>query len=273
MLKALAILGMWLLCTGIMAGQPNKAPDPNQQITQPKPNHPATGQTAPEKHNEPAAHEPETGSDPPEWYAPLKRPEWWLVIVGFGTLGVVGWQTKILGISVKAAQTAADAAEMSAVAAMGVTVPVLVLHRFEFTNGGNPAAFFRSPRIRMELWNYGKSPAFLKEYAIWFSWEDSVIKPIMYPFNSEEVVRPNDKFVFNEEHFGVLGVLPEAVISDLVGEKQHLTFSAKIVYRSVFTFEPPPLEFSKRLLEYDPDPQKMLVTDVENPTDTKKQDK
>lgn len=50
-------------------------------------------------------HKDQTDSDPPKWYAPLKRPEWWLVGAAFLTLYVVWRQVRE---SVKATKAMRD---------------------------------------------------------------------------------------------------------------------------------------------------------------------
>jgi hypothetical protein len=45
----------------------------------------------------------------PHWYTPLKRPEWWLVILAIPTLIFVGWQARETARSAKAAQGNAEA--------------------------------------------------------------------------------------------------------------------------------------------------------------------
>jgi hypothetical protein len=106
MLKHLAILAIAAFVTVSVSSQPNKTPNPNQQ-----PGHTEQAvvvKSTPEKQNESATGQPKTNPDPPKWYASLERPDWWLVIVGFGTLAVVGWQTKILGDSVAVAKKSAE---------------------------------------------------------------------------------------------------------------------------------------------------------------------
>jgi hypothetical protein len=126
MLKRLAIVGLLLIPAPMVAGQPNQTPNSKQEPAK-------QGQPAgPNKQASGQANQSESDPSPPKWYAPLERPDWWLVVLGFGTLAVVSWQTRMLARSVKAAQTAADAAETSAKAAMGVAVPTLMLHKFSF---------------------------------------------------------------------------------------------------------------------------------------------
>lgn len=115
--------------------------------------------------------QPDTLAAKSESDTPLNRPDWWLVILGFGTLAVVAWQTKILGKSVVAAQTSADAAEISAKAAMGVAVPVLMLCEFDFLPSPDQTLVsdLRRPYIRILVKNFGQTPAFLRSYAVEFS--------------------------------------------------------------------------------------------------------
>lgn len=82
----------------------------------------------------------------------------------------------------KAARKAADAAEKSALAAMGVAVPTLMLNQFEFA----PRAFLtleqvlQSPPILISVKNFGQSPAILRSYAIEFTGEE-LPSELQYP--------------------------------------------------------------------------------------------
>jgi hypothetical protein len=117
MLKRLAIFAIAAFMAICVSGQPDKAPDPNQQIGKTEPVHSLAAQTPPKEKDKPAAYKDATSSGPPAGNASVERPhwwcssEWWLVIVGFGTLIVVGWQTKILGKSVAVAKKSAEATE------------------------------------------------------------------------------------------------------------------------------------------------------------------
>lgn len=51
-----------------------------------------------------------TNKNSPEWYAALKRPEWWLVIAAFVTFGVVMYQSIQTKIAAEAAKQSAGAA-------------------------------------------------------------------------------------------------------------------------------------------------------------------
>ncbi len=217
-----------------------------------------------------------------------RKLEWFtggLVIVGLMQAGTMIWQasllkgtltqiqtqarhmesqTQILGDSVAAAQRAADAAETSAKTAMGVSVPTLAIYKFAFINEGkeNPVAFYQCPRIRLELKNYGQSPAFLRKYAIGFSWgSDKTEKFTVYPFDEEQVVDAGGIYIFNDVDLGVMDSPPAVVIEDLVKGKKHLTFAGWVSYEDVFGSPIRRLTVFKALIEYDPDPAKMVILD------------
>ena len=87
---------------------------------------------------------------------------------------VMDGQTAILRDSVAAAQASADAAKMSAKAAMGVSVPTLMLNKFVFAPFGNDdlESKLRLPCVKIAVKNYGQTPAFLKSYAVEFTCEE-----------------------------------------------------------------------------------------------------
>jgi len=106
MLKSLAILAIAAFMAICVSSQPNQTPNPNEQPAHPE--QAGIAKASPEKQNEAAADKAKANPDPPKWYASLERPDWWLVILGFGTLIVVGWQTRILGNSVAVAKKSAE---------------------------------------------------------------------------------------------------------------------------------------------------------------------
>ena len=173
-------------------------------------------------------------------------------------------QTKTLGGWVAAAQKAADAAEISAKAAMGVAVPTIAIYKFSFINEGreNPAAFYQYPKVRLELKNYGQSPAFLSKYVVSFSWGSDMPETVTsFPFDEEQVIDAGGIFVFGEVELGVLDIPPQNVVEDLVKGERHLTFSGWVSYKDVFGSPTRRLTFCKALYDYHPDPAKMIVLD------------
>jgi hypothetical protein len=173
-------------------------------------------------------------------------------------------QTKILEDSVAAAQKVADAAEIQAKAAMGVAVPTLVVHGFSFVNTGrqNPAVFYRQPRVRLVLKNYGKSPAFLRKYSIGYSWGELAPKKFTwYPFE-DQVVDAGASYELREVDLEVADSPPGGVIGDLVSGKRKLVFSGWISYRDVFDSPTRKLPVCRELTVYDSDPSEMTVMDT-----------
>jgi len=173
-------------------------------------------------------------------------------------------QSKTLRESVAAAQKSAGAAETSAKAAMGVAVPTLVVSRFSFVNEGRESreAFFQYPRIKLELRNYGQSPAFLRRYAIGFSWDDKETgKPRSFPFE-DQVIAAGDTYPLNEIDLGVLEYPPEAVVKDLIAGTRHLTAAGWVSYGDLFDSPVRKLTFCRELIEYDPDPAQMIFMDT-----------
>lgn len=86
--KQLLATAVLVLSAVIMSGQPQKAPDTRQPAPAAKDQPPV-----PSVHNDDTSEHISTANpDSPKWYAPFKRPEWWLVGVGLVTLGIIGWQ-------------------------------------------------------------------------------------------------------------------------------------------------------------------------------------
>ena len=50
------------------------------------------------------------------------------------------------------------------------------------------AEFYRNPRVKLELKNYGQSPAFLHRYAIGLSWDEHAPRKFTpYPFEDKVI--------------------------------------------------------------------------------------
>jgi hypothetical protein len=171
MLNRWAIVISFAICVAffalVMPGQPNKAADPNQSPANPK--QPVIVKAAPEKQTESAADKGAADPNSPKWYTALKRPDWWLVVVGFGTLVIVGIQTRMLRKSVAAAQSAADAATASASAAIEQANAILDAERAWIVESIQFAEDIPYRKVgggvitaRVTIKNIGKQPAFLR---------------------------------------------------------------------------------------------------------------
>lgn len=120
MLKRLSIFTIAAVVAFGVPSQPNKAANPDQQVGNTEPVHPVrsfTAQPPPEQKGKPTTDKNATSTGSPAGNTSVERShwwfssEWWLVIVGFGTLIVVGWQTSILGKSVAVAKKSAESTE------------------------------------------------------------------------------------------------------------------------------------------------------------------
>jgi hypothetical protein len=154
--------------------------------------------------------------------------------------------------------------EKSVAVATDTSLPHLALYKFAFLPmvGESAEYFYKSPRIKLELWNYGHSPAILKNYFLAFSWNEAAPAPkegYEFSFNAEEIVKPGDRFIFTADHLSVLGE-PLPVDS----KERRLVCSGRVTYGDVFKSPLRTLAFSKHLVEYDSDPSRMMVIDYEN---------
>lgn len=102
---ALVAFCLSLLFAGFVAGSPN--PDANCENTQTS-NQSRVGLTT-----QPPNHSPnraqEADCDSPHWYAAIKRPDGWLVVVGLITCIVIGWQSWETKRAAEAAANSVDA--------------------------------------------------------------------------------------------------------------------------------------------------------------------
>jgi hypothetical protein len=89
-MKSLLVFATLSILTVSVSGQPYNASDHKQQPA--AQTNPSITVPAPEKHNDGKTDKGKTYTDPSEWRTAVKRPEWWLVLLGFITCGVVGWQ-------------------------------------------------------------------------------------------------------------------------------------------------------------------------------------
>jgi hypothetical protein len=179
MLKGVAILASAAIIAISVPAQPQKAADREEGSAAQRQQAVADSENLKKRASGPA-EQAKNDPDPPKWYASLGRPDWWLVILGFGTLLVVGWQTKILGRSVAVAQKAADAAKTSADIAAGVSIPTLAIDEFGIGDVGiaNAEAFFQFPKIKITIKNHGQTPAFLKWWSLCFTCENLPDLPV-----------------------------------------------------------------------------------------------
>jgi len=92
MLKRVLVTAILAIAVPSVPCQPNQAADKKQGTsTQSQPS--SIPANAADKDSDGNANHPKANTDPPKWYTALERPDWWLVLAAFSTLGVVCWQS------------------------------------------------------------------------------------------------------------------------------------------------------------------------------------
>jgi hypothetical protein len=175
MLKRLAIIGLWLICAGVMACQANKNASPNPQPTkqeQPAP-HPANGEEGQAK---PKQDKGKPENVPPNGNASLERSKvwwqdsnWWLVIIAGFTGGVIGWQSWETHRSVDVSTRTLVSTFRPKVVVRSLTLhPKSTSERTEMADKDNP----NGPpwRIRLLIENGGGTAAHIQPSDVEIAW-------------------------------------------------------------------------------------------------------
>jgi hypothetical protein len=219
-----------------------------------------------------------------EAFAAANLSNWVLAALGVAggiiasiTLRVIFNQTKILKASVAVAQKAADAADISARAAMGVAVPVLVLQELQFEKYGNGyMGLFEYPVFRIVVKNFGQSPAFLKSYAVVLSTDKVPEVPIYpsnpWPLDMHEVVEAGASYVLSEGRASANDSPDRAMLTALVERKSTPVVYGYVTYRDVFGSTLRTMKFSKVFFEIDPGGENALTMDWGGPGYTEPQE-
>jgi hypothetical protein len=162
---AIFVIVLAFLSAGFMASQPYDGTNTeNRESAKKSPLSPAPGDRKDETSN--AANN--TNQKPPQWYAPLKGPEWWLVLAAFLTLFVIAWQAIETRRAAEAAQRGIEATQKSVEiqrVAMGQWVDtgcweVVPKHI-------QPTATEAELRINFEIGNPTNFPLTLKSVILW----------------------------------------------------------------------------------------------------------
>lgn len=103
----------------------------------------------------------------PTWYADLKRPEWWLVVAAFVTLGVIAWQAIETRRAAQATKEAAEAALLNAQAVVNAERAWLTV----------TARAYGHERFYFEATNHGKTPAEIVNVA--FDWKIGAVSELV----------------------------------------------------------------------------------------------
>lgn len=146
----------------------------------------------------------------------------------------------------------ANAAKTSAEAAMGVSIPTLMLSEFGFGNimRADLAAIYQYPNLRIAVTNYGQSPAFLKEWTVIFHCGDLPRVPIYthsYTYEMEEVLDAGKPHFLGGGSVRPRHFFSDSEVSQMVGNHRELHVYGYVVYGNVFDAKLRRLKFSKVL--------------------------
>ena len=157
----------------------------------------------------------------------------------------MGDQTTILGNSVIAAQKSADAADISAKAAMGVAVPTLRIEGFALQGDWHNPDNLRFPRVSILLRNHGTTPAFLQGLSLAFVCGDLPEKPEYKgcPVPSDNVVPPGKTISLDGGHF--LPSLSQEDVQSVLDERHGFAVCGRVSYEDIFESPMRHLVFSK----------------------------
>jgi hypothetical protein len=173
---AIILFGIICLTAGFMARQPDSPVGGNHA-------HPvaeATPTLSCKCEQETANDAEKSDSEPPQWYAAFKRPEWWLVFVGLGAFIAAILTLVHMRESSERQLRAYVVAELGNIVNVANPLPV----------GGNPAPqtdarviYPNGPVARIQIKNTGQTPAFEVRH-----WGDICIRE--YPLVSELPPKP-----------------------------------------------------------------------------------
>ena len=190
--------------------------------------------------------------------------------------GHMGTQTTVLSESVAVAKKAADAAEKSAIAAMGVAIPTLMLQEFTFVpredRGLEDSLLW--PTVMIAVKNYGQSAAIMRSFAVEFACGDlpsELRYPSLLHFDSGTAVETGE--VFRLEEFGITswrGFSREEA-SAIAQDSKTLTVYGCVWYDDIFGSPTHKLVFAKWGIHFEPDGKNTMWVDCANPYDKESQ--
>jgi hypothetical protein len=111
-------------------------------------------------------------------------------------------QTRHLEGSVAATQASAEAAKLAADIAARVSIPRLVIEKFEPADAGaaNLAAMLQYPNVKIVIKNYGQTPALLKFWIIIFTCEELPAEPDYWNDRGSRIILERDVIEPNQPY-------------------------------------------------------------------------
>jgi hypothetical protein len=141
-----------------------------------------------------------------------------------------------------AAKMSAEAAKTSADIAAGVSIPTLVIEKFEHGNTGaaNLAAILQYPKINIAIKNYGQTPALLKFWSIIFTCEDLPASPSYWNHPGSGIilervaVEPNESYTLPDLNSWRRTELSLEDVQAIINHKKKLWAYGFICYDDIF---------------------------------------
>jgi hypothetical protein len=151
-------------------------------------------------------------------------------------------QTRHLEGSVAAAQTSAEAAKLSADIAARVSIPTLVIEKFEPADAGaaNLAAMLQYPNVKIVIKNYGQTPALLKFWNIVFTCEELPAEPQYWNQKGSgimlerDVIEPNQPYTIPPINSWRRAELSLDDVQAIINHKKKLWAYGFICYDDIF---------------------------------------
>ncbi|MEO6816013.1 MAG: hypothetical protein ABI177_04875 [Edaphobacter sp.] len=181
-----------------------------------------------------------------------------LALVGGAGIAVALMTLRKMERQTVATEVAAKAAEKSAKTAMGVSIPTLVLDRFNVgpRGFGDVKATLQSPKISIVIRNYGQSPAFLTSYSVVVTCESLPINPEENIINlyAGAVVESGKPFHMDDALGLSYYMRPEDLESVVQGTKD-LTVYGYLEYGDIFKSPLRRMKFCKRMMRFGDNPR------------------
>ncbi len=231
-------LAMFALCiiAVIMISEPHYSPTLPQNNAQTQPQSGVTTTQAADQNRKPCHDATKSDSSPPKWYAPLERPEWWLVILGFPTLAVLLWQAIVSGIAARAAAQNIELYINKERARVRIEMKPLV-----FPSESDPT--FSTVDFTVSV--YGQTDAFITSslcVAYIFPWSvlnnQELGEQVMFPIHSlPSVISANAPPVECSVSTGLTGGSDNIFIEEAKAKRMFVGMRGFIKYKDVFDRE------------------------------------
>jgi hypothetical protein len=207
-----------------------------------------------EKHS--CAKETQSRKDyTPWWYVLVTWPDgittWAIIATGF----MLAWQSSETRKAAKAGLIAANAAKTNADIAIGLSIPTLVLHKLTLNlhPDGKLRSFYKYPEFRIEVKNFGQSPAFVKSYTIDIAAGDVPDEPVYsepWRVDMQEVVEGGSTYLIGEGRCSPKNH-DDAMFEAFASGKKELIVYGYITYGDVFGSPIRTMKFCKIIAEID----------------------